>query len=240
MKAARFHGKEDLRVEEVPEPSPGPGQVKLRNAFAGICGSDLYFYFLPESLPFGLDTPHPLTGAHLPQVLGHEFAGTVVEVGEGVTGVEVGDRGAVYPMSASCGECTACGRGLPFSCRLMGSLGASAPGGGLSEFATFDASLKCLRPRGYFVSFGATTGSPPPVEAGALQKHGSLFFTRPTLVNYIATRDELTASAAAMFDLLQRGALRVHIGARYPLADAARAHADLEAGKTVGSSVLTP
>lgn len=106
--------------------------------------------------------------------------------------------------------------------------------------ATFETSLNSLRPRGYFVSFGTTTGAPPPVEAGALQKHGSLFFTRPTLVNYISTRDELTASAAAVFDLLQRGALRVHVGARYPLADAARAHADLEAGKTVGSSVLMP
>ncbi|MFE6974312.1 hypothetical protein [Streptomyces sp. NPDC057682] len=55
MKAARFYGKEDVRIEEVPEPSPGPGQVKLRNAFAGISGSDLHFYFFPESLPFDLD-----------------------------------------------------------------------------------------------------------------------------------------------------------------------------------------
>jgi NADPH2:quinone reductase len=106
--------------------------------------------------------------------------------------------------------------------------------------ATFETSLNSLRPRGYFVSFGTTTGAPPPVEAGALQKHGSLFFTRPTLVNYIATRGELTASAAAVFDLLRQGVLRVHIGARYPLADAARAHTDLEAGRTVGSSVLMP
>ena len=106
--------------------------------------------------------------------------------------------------------------------------------------ATFEASLHSLRPRGYFVSFGTTTGAPPPVEAGVLQKLGSLFFTRPTLVNYIATREELTSSAGAVFDLLRRGILRVHIGARYPLADAARAHSDLEAGKTVGSSVLTP
>ena len=106
--------------------------------------------------------------------------------------------------------------------------------------ATFDASMKCLRPRGYFVSFGATTGAPPPVEAGLLQKLGSLYFTRPTLVHYIAAREELAASAAAVFDLLTRGALRAHIGARYPLADAARAHADLEAGKTSGSSLLIP
>ncbi|MEW2622950.1 alcohol dehydrogenase catalytic domain-containing protein [Streptomyces sp. NPDC048106] len=78
MKAARFYGKEDLRIEEVPEPSPGPGQVKLRNAFAGICGSDLHFFFYPESLPFSLDEPHPLSGATLPQILGHEFSGTAL------------------------------------------------------------------------------------------------------------------------------------------------------------------
>jgi NADPH2:quinone reductase len=106
--------------------------------------------------------------------------------------------------------------------------------------ATFEASLDSLKPRGYFVSFGTTTGAPPPVEAGVLQKHGSLYFTRPTLVTYTASRDDLVNSANAVFDLLQKGVLSVHIGARYPLADAARAHADLEAGKTVGSSLLIP
>ncbi len=62
MKAARFYGREDIRIEEAAEPSPGPGQVKLRNAFAGICGSDLHFFFYPESLPFSLAEPHPSPG----------------------------------------------------------------------------------------------------------------------------------------------------------------------------------
>ena len=106
--------------------------------------------------------------------------------------------------------------------------------------ATFDTSIKSLKPRGFFVSFGTTTGAPPPVEAALLQKHGSLYFTRPTLVTYTAWRDELVASATAVFDMLRRGALRVHVGARYPLADAPRAHADLEAGRTTGSSLLIP
>jgi NADPH2:quinone reductase len=106
--------------------------------------------------------------------------------------------------------------------------------------ATFEASIKCLKPRGFFVSFGTTTGPPPPVEAGLLQKHGSLYFTRPTLVTYTATREELVASAAAVFDMVTRGAVTVHIGARYQLAEAARAHADLEGGRTVGSSLLVP
>ena len=106
--------------------------------------------------------------------------------------------------------------------------------------ATFEASINSLRPRGYFVSFGTTTGAPPPVEAGLLQKQGSLYFTRPTLVTYTASREDLVASATAVFDMLKKGAIKVHIGARYPLAEAARAHADLEAGKTVGSSLLVP
>jgi len=106
--------------------------------------------------------------------------------------------------------------------------------------ATFDVSIACLAPRGLFVSFGTTTGSPPPVEAGVLQKQGSLYFTRRTLVTYTASRGELVASATAVFDLVARGVITVHIGARYALADAARAHADLEARRTVGSSLLVP
>jgi NADPH2:quinone reductase len=106
--------------------------------------------------------------------------------------------------------------------------------------ATFDASIRSLAPRGFFVSFGTTTGAPPPVEAGLLQKQGSLYFTRPTLVTYTAAREELVASSAAVFDLVKRGVITVRIGARYPLADAARAHTDLEGAKTVGSSILVP
>ena len=106
--------------------------------------------------------------------------------------------------------------------------------------ATFETSMACLKPRGYFVSFGTTTGAPPPVEAGLLQKLGSLYFTRPTLVTYNTSREELVASANALFGLVKRGAIKVRIGARYPLAEALKAHADLEAGRTVGSSVLLP
>ncbi|MFH9435167.1 alcohol dehydrogenase catalytic domain-containing protein [Streptomyces sp. IPPR8] len=155
MKAARFYGREDIRIEEAAEPSPGPGQVKLRNAFAGICGSDLHFFFYPESLPFSLDEPHPLTGATLPQILGHEFSGTVVETGEGVTDVRVGDRCAVFPLAVSCGKCAACRRGLPFSCPLMGSLGSNVEGGGLSEFTVCDASKVHVLPAGVDLRMGA-------------------------------------------------------------------------------------
>jgi NADPH2:quinone reductase len=106
--------------------------------------------------------------------------------------------------------------------------------------ATFETTLKCLKPRGFFVSFGAITGAPPAVEASRLREAGSLYFTRPALANYIATRQELEDSAAAVFRLLAKGVLKPHIHTRYPLADAARAHADLEGGRTSGSSVLIP
>jgi NADPH2:quinone reductase len=106
--------------------------------------------------------------------------------------------------------------------------------------ATFETTLACLAPRGFFISFGTTTGAPPPVEAATLQKGGSLYFCRPTLVTYTASRDDLVASANAVFDLVAKGVLEPSIRQRYPLAEAARAHADLEAGRTSGASVLLP
>jgi len=105
---------------------------------------------------------------------------------------------------------------------------------------TFDQSLSCLSPRGFFVSFGTTTGAPPPVAAATLQKAGSLYFTRPTLVTYTASTEELRAAASAVFRLFTKGVLKVSINQRYPLADIAKAHADLEAGRTTGSSVILP
>jgi len=106
--------------------------------------------------------------------------------------------------------------------------------------ATFDTSIDCLTPRGVFVSFGATSGPPPAVEASLLQKKGSLYFTRPTLVHYAGSPEDYAASAAAVFDLLARGVLKPTIGQRYPLAEAAKAHQDLEEGRTSGSTILVP
>ena len=105
---------------------------------------------------------------------------------------------------------------------------------------SFEQSLGSLAPRGVFVSFGTTTGAPPPVPAATLQKMGSLYFTRPTLVTYTASTEELRASAAAVFALRERGLLKVSIQQRYSLDDVARGHADLAAGRTSGSSVILP
>jgi (R,R)-butanediol dehydrogenase/meso-butanediol dehydrogenase/diacetyl reductase len=154
MKAALFHAKEDLRIEEVPEPTPGPGQVKLRNAYAGICGSDLHVYYSPEAAGLDLDHPHPVTGATLPQILGHEFSGTVVELGEGVSDVAVGDRVAVWPIYY-CGECPACRRGMFNACQKIGFHGLSSDGGGMAEYTTVDATKLHVLPDNVDLRMGA-------------------------------------------------------------------------------------
>jgi NADPH2:quinone reductase len=105
---------------------------------------------------------------------------------------------------------------------------------------SFDQSLNSLAPRGYFVSFGTTTGAPPPMPASTLQKMGSLYFTRPTLVTYTASTEDLRNSAAAVFEMFAKGALKININQRYALEDVAKAHAELESGRTSGSSVLIP
>lgn len=103
---------------------------------------------------------------------------------------------------------------------------------------TFFASLDCLTPRGLLVSYGNASGAVPPFALLELSNRGSLYVTRPTLVHYTATRDALEAAAAELFDAVASGAVRIEIAQRYPLADAAIAHADLQARRTTGSIVL--
>ncbi len=105
---------------------------------------------------------------------------------------------------------------------------------------TFPGSLDCLRPLGMFVSFGQSSGPVPPFSIGLLAQKGSLFATRPTLFVYNRKREDLEASAAALFDAVLSGKVEVKIRQRYGLEEAARAHADLEARKTTGTSVLVP
>lgn len=104
---------------------------------------------------------------------------------------------------------------------------------------TFDKSLDSLRPRGYMVLFGASSGAVPPLDPQVLNRKGSLYLTRPTLGNYISTREELLARAADIFDWVSKGELKVRAEHEYPLANAAQAHADLEARKTTGKVLLT-
>jgi NADPH2:quinone reductase len=105
---------------------------------------------------------------------------------------------------------------------------------------TFPGSLDCLRPRGLWASFGQSSGPIEPFNIGILSQKGSLYATRPTLFTYIATRPELEVSASALFDMVSRGVVKIDINQRYPLAEAAQAHSDLEGRKTTGTTVLLP
>lgn len=105
---------------------------------------------------------------------------------------------------------------------------------------TFDQSLQSLAPRGTMVLFGQSSGPVPPVDLQVLARHGSLFATRPVLVAYTATHDELTWRATTLFDLFAAGDLDVAIHDRYPLEDAARAQEDLTSGTTSGKLLLVP
>jgi len=105
---------------------------------------------------------------------------------------------------------------------------------------TFLKSLDCLQPLGIMVSFGQSSGPVESFNPGLLAAKGSLFLTRPSLMVYIAAREDLLESAADLFGVVLSGAVKIEVNQRYPLADAARAHTDLEARRTSGSTLLIP
>ena len=105
---------------------------------------------------------------------------------------------------------------------------------------TFDGSLDCLRPLGLMVTFGQSSGPVPPLAVHELTARGSLFLTRPTLATYTATREQLLANAAELFDVVKKGVVKIEINQTYPLQNAEQAHRDLESRKTTGATVLLP
>ncbi len=105
---------------------------------------------------------------------------------------------------------------------------------------TFMHSLDCLQPLGLMASFGNASGAVPPFNAGILAQKGSLFLTRPTLVHYTASREDLVKGARELFAVVKSGAVKIRVNQTYALRDAAQAQNDLEARKTTGSTVLIP
>jgi NADPH2:quinone reductase len=105
---------------------------------------------------------------------------------------------------------------------------------------TFVTSLDCLAPFGMMVSYGNASGPVSIPDIGILAAKGSLYLTRPTLATYTAKREDLEARAAALFDVVQKGAVKINVNQRFALKDAAEAHRVLEARKTTGSTVLLP
>jgi len=122
---------------------------------------------------------------------------------------------------------------------VTGGSGAAVVYDGVGR-ETFDAGLAALRPRGYMVLYGAASGPVPPFDLQRLNTGGSLYATRPTMVHYIASRDELLQRADELFTWIKKGQLTVRIGGRYPLAEAGRAHHDLQTRRTTGKLLLLP
>jgi NADPH2:quinone reductase len=323
VKAIRVHsfgGAEALRCDDVAVPSPGPGEALVKIAAAGVNY---------------IDVQHR-TGRYpmvtLPFTVGSEAAGTVEEVGTGVTEVAAGDRVAYAMVTGAYAEyavvparrlvklpehvtfeaaaavmlqgltahylthstfplrpgqialvhAAAGGAGLlitqiarKLGATVLGTVGSAAKaelaraagahetidytkqdfvaevkrltsGRGVDVVydsvgkTTFDGSLDCLRPRGYLVLFGFSSGPVAPFDPALLGTKGSLFLTRPGLNQYIATREELLGRAADLFDWLGSGELRLRIDRRLPLAEAAVAHRELEARRTAGKVLLIP
>lgn len=151
MRAAVFHGRGDIRTEEVDDPAPGPGELLVEIRATGICGTDAHEYAHgPTMFPIG--EPHPVTGHQGPMIPGHELAGEVVALGEGVTGFAPGQL-IVSGAGISCGACWQCLRGRTNLCERYSSVGLQRDGG-LAQFCALPAAT-CL----------AADGLPPDVAA---------------------------------------------------------------------------
>lgn len=308
-----------MQIEEVDLVPPGEGEVQIRQTAIGLNYMDVY----QRSGYYPMETPSPL---------GLEAAGEITAVGDGVTGLSVGDRvvyGGVLGAYASARNAPAA-RVLKIPDGISDDVAAAAlmkgmtveyllertykvqPGdkvlfyaasGGVGQIAgqwgkhlgaemigvtsgaknceqalqqgyshaidrktedivarvkeitggtgvpvvydsigkaTYETSMACLATYGMFVSFGATTGEAPAVKPSELQHGGSLYFTRPTLANYVGPRVNLEHSAGRVFEMILGGHVTVNINQRRPLAEVAAAHTDLEAGTTTGSTILLP
>lgn len=159
MKAAVLYNAKDLRVEEMNEPMILSNQIKVKVEWAGICGSDLHAYSHGLSME-----AHPISGEKPPFALGHEFSGTIVEVGDEVTKSKIGDRVAIEPL-LYCGECYACNRGHYNQCNKVGFVGLSR-NGGFAEYTIVDENMVHVLPDN--VSF----------EEGALVEPTAVSFTQ--------------------------------------------------------------
>ena len=151
MRAAVYHGPNNVEIADVEEPSPGPAQVKLKVGFNGICGTDLHEYYAgPIFVP---TEPHPLTHRQLPLVIGHEFSGVITDVGDEVTEWAEGDRVAVEPIY-KCGHCPPCRAGNYNVCQQIGFHGLMSDGG-MAEYTVVPTDMLHRLPDNVSLQFGA-------------------------------------------------------------------------------------
>src|SRR5438067_9391600 len=151
MRAALYHGRQDLRLTSVPEPEAGPGEVKLRVRYNGICGSDLLEYF--DGPVTTRDTPHQLTDVKNTVIMGHELCGEVVALGAGIEDLAVGTLVAVEPVE-TCGRCLYCGLGQYNHCPTLAIQGYNRPGG-LAEYTVVKRRMAHPLPPGVSALEGA-------------------------------------------------------------------------------------
>ncbi|KAH9834786.1 alcohol dehydrogenase GroES domain protein [Rhodofomes roseus] len=155
MKAVRYYGPGDIRVDDIPEPSPGDKQIKIKVSV--LCGSDLHSYFVLQApVSPTLTTPHPTTQETLPVVMGHEFSGTIVELGKAVdtSKFSVGQKVVVEPL-ISCGKCGPCLSGTRNLCHQITFIGIGGWGGGLAEYTVTNENLVHVLPDNIPLDIGA-------------------------------------------------------------------------------------
>ncbi|KAF9453404.1 2,3-butanediol dehydrogenase [Macrolepiota fuliginosa MF-IS2] len=157
MKAGRYYGPGDIRVDDIPNPVPKSGQVKVKVAWNGICGSDLHAY-LTNVPVYASKEPHRVTGETVPVTLGHEFSGTIVDVGPEVDATKwaPGMDVVIEPIfGCSKGDCFPCSNGTRNICPHIGFIGISGWGGGLAEYITVDLQYVHILPKGVPLDVGA-------------------------------------------------------------------------------------
>jgi (R,R)-butanediol dehydrogenase/meso-butanediol dehydrogenase/diacetyl reductase len=210
MRAVVWHGKKDIRVETVPVPeSPQPGWVKIKVAWCGICGSDLHEYLAgPIFIP--VDAPHPLSGKQGSLILGHEFTGTIVEVGAGVNNVRVGDM--VAPDACQhCGECPPCRSGQYNVCEKLAFTGLMADGA-FATYVNVPAELCYTLPEGVSPEAGAVI---EPLATGfkAVRMAGTILGETAVVIGSgtigLGTIQAAKAAGAARVIVLEMSAARI-------------------------------
>ncbi|HEB3529217.1 TPA: quinone oxidoreductase [Burkholderia cenocepacia] len=216
-----------------------PDAVSFDEAAAVLFKGITAQYLLKTTYPVGSNTNVLLYGAA--GALGQIMVPWAKGLGACVIGV------VSRPESVERAKAAGCDEVLVFDPATLASRVADATNGKKADVVydsvgrvSFDASLDSLRPRGVLVSFGMTSGAPPAVEVGVLNAKGSLFLTRPSLAAHTATPDEYQERAQEVLRAIADGIIQPRVWCRYPLADVADAHADLEHGRSRGAIVLTP
>ncbi|KRR05350.1 quinone oxidoreductase [Bradyrhizobium jicamae] len=215
-----------------------PEAIKSEDAAAVIFKGITAQYLIKSTFPVKAGTTVLLYGAA--GALGQILAPWAKHLGAFVIGVVSKEASIERAKAAGCDAVVIWSRDLPAEiARLTDGRKADVVYDGIGR-TTFAASLDSLRPRGTMVSFGASTGAPPPVEVGTLNAKGSLFLTRPGLAAHATDINEYRERILDVFDAVQRGIIKPSVWKTYALSDAAGAHEALEQGRSAGAIVLRP